>query len=495
MVVTASVLLVVLVVARVTVLVNRREAAQAALAHRAAHDVLTGLANRTELQARVAAALADAPHGGVTVAYFDLDGFKHVNDRRGHRAGDEVLQIAASRLRAALRPSDVLARMGGDEFVVLYEGPVDVETARRIAGRALHSLDRPVVRQRDLDRISASAGVAVSKAGDDEDTLLAHADAALYEAKRRGGGVVAAFDDGMRSALSRRRRIELELDASLHTSAFQVHYQPVLRLGDGEVAGFEALARWHLSDGTAVPPTEFVGVAEATGLIHELGAVVLERACHDVVVWNATREPGSRLGVSVNVSARQLRRPDFTRLVERTLEQTGVPPSWLMLELTESTLIDDLETAAAQLAHLRTVGVRLAIDDFGTGFSALSALRALPLQVLKVDRSFVSGIGVDPDACAVLASLVDLSHALGLEVLVEGMETTAQLDQVASTGCDLAQGFAIARPMPAAEVGPWLRARSLTAVGASTSAAPAVEGPSEDEREQHRAHERHEHRP
>jgi diguanylate cyclase (GGDEF)-like protein/PAS domain S-box-containing protein len=440
--------------------ISERKAFEERLEHQATHDPLTGLPNRTLLLDRLAMAVARARRHETTLAvlFLDLDHFKVVNDSRGHTLGDRLLAQIAHRLTRALRPDDTVARFGGDEFVVLCEDLDDdahaIETAERIQ-RVLED-----VFTIDGTEIYVAASVGISffhrdahlATTDEEVTpevLLREADAAMYRAKERGRAQVTVFDETLRSRNVRRLDIETSLRRALDGDELQVHYQPILDLATGRVRHLEALVRWRHPDRGLLLPAEFVPIAEETGLIVPLGRKVLATACRDLAHWRRRQPPLSEVSVSVNLSGRQLGDHGLVDDLEAVIAETGVEPESIVLEITESLLMDDVEFSHQTLARLKRLRVQLAVDDFGTGYSSLSYLRSFPVDLLKVDRSFVAGLGAEGGDEAIVAAIIRLAHTLGLEAVAEGVETPAQLARLRALGCNLAQGFYLARPMPA----------------------------------------------
>jgi diguanylate cyclase (GGDEF)-like protein len=414
-------------------------------------DELTRLPNRALLTERVRVALARRDRDGreMTVLFVDLDGFKAVNDTMGHAAGDRLLVEVARRITAVIRQTDTAARLGGDEFAVLLDG-YDTTAAMLVAHRILDGLSQPIRIDNSHERIiGASIGVVAVTTETAVDQVLRNADLAMYMAKAAGRGRVEVFEDAMFDDALDRADLERDLRAAVGDGAITVSYQPCVELSDGTVTGFEALVRWAHPERGNVPPTTFIPIAEATGLIHEIGRHVLRTACHDLARLRAV-QPG--LTVAVNVSARQLVSPGFVGEVAEALRDSGVPGEALVLEITESMIVHDLDACSARLAELKTLGVRLAIDDFGTGYSALSYLRHFPVDILKIDRSFVEQL--PGDGAALARSIVRLGQSLHLEVIAEGVEDDAQRSELRRLGCGRAQGylFSEARPVSAAEL-------------------------------------------
>ena len=418
--------------------------------HDALHDALTGLPNRTRLLDRLRQALARAQRGARPVAllFLDLDNLKIFNDSLGHLAGDELLRAVAPRLRDRLRPADTVARFGGDEFAVVCEDVNGEQHALGIAQRLQRAFERPFVVQGEPRFVSASIGVVVAGAGGerDADELLSDADAAMYRAKELGRGRTELFDAGLRARITRRLRVEEDLRRALAGEGrLWVAYQPFFRLDDGSLAGVEALVRWDHPTRGAIPPVDFIGVAEDSGLILPLGERVLRTACADAARL--------RINVTVNVSARQVASPELVDAVVAALEDSGLAPGDLGLEITEGLLLEESPATAQTLERLQALGVRLVLDDFGTGYSSLRYLQRHPLDVLKVDRSFVAGLGEDGQGdAAIVEAIVGMAQALGMRLIPEGVETEGQLRRLEALGCEFAQGFHLSLPLPAHEL-------------------------------------------
>jgi diguanylate cyclase (GGDEF)-like protein/PAS domain S-box-containing protein len=419
--------------------VTARRAMEERLRHEALHDPLTGLPNRRLLMERLSAALDRGRRrgGGPAILFLDLDRFKVVNDSLGHPVGDQLLAAVADRLRPCAGPDDTVARFGGDEFAVLLQSAT-AEAALRTAEAVQRALAAPVALGGYEVVTSASIGIAVATAQTDgPEALLRSADVAMYRAKAAGPGRCEVYDRAMHALALSRLRTETELRRALERGEITPHYQPIVSLSTGRITGVEALARWRHPERGWVHPAEFVAVAEESGAILELGRHVLTQACRDAGGWS-TDAP---LGVSVNLSVKQLSQADLVQQVRRALDDSGCDPARLRLEITESVLVDSAEAAASTLGRLKELGVRVLMDDFGTGWSSLSALHRLPVDGLKVDRSFVAAMGRDGRAGELVASVVALAHALGLEVVAEGIERPDQLAGLRALGCDAAQGF------------------------------------------------------
>ncbi len=424
---------------------------EAALAHRTRHDPLTELPNRVMLVEWLDEALARcASDRSVGLVMLDLDHFKIVNDSLGHEAGDELLAVAAQRVARVLRAGDQLARLGGDELAVVCNDAKRVEDVVTLAHRVRAVFAESFVLHDGQEvYLGASIGVAVSHGRlDTPARLMRDADVAMFAAKELGRGRVELFDDTMRERAVKRLEIEGGLRRALVRGEFRVHYQPVVDFTRSEVIGFEALVRWEHPERGLVAPGDFLHVAEETGLIVEIGGWVLQEACAQAARWAAESPDGPPLTVSVNLSARQLAHPALVSLVESALAATRLDPTLLVLEITETVLMENREHAIGVLQELGRRGVRVGIDDFGTGQSSLGYLKILPVHTLKIDQSFVDGLGNDPEDASVVSAIVQLGHALGLTVTAEGVEDGAQLNELRALGCDLGQGFYFARPQP-----------------------------------------------
>lgn len=424
-------------------------AAEDALRRAALEDPLTGLPNRTLFLERLRDVLLRRDHRAA-VLYVDIDGFKSVNDRFGHAVGDALLRDVAVRLGDVVRPSDVVSRLSGDEFAVICDGLDTPEEATTIALRVCRALASPLATDERV-HVSASVGVTLLGAADDDpEAVLKAADAAMYQAKGRGGAV-EIFDETLRTRLHQRTVIESELRSGLTGGGLNLHFQPVVAL-DGERPWVEALLRWQRPGGPAIPAPDAISVAEATGLIAPIGRAVLALACAECARWELDA------GVAVNVSARQLARPDeLVADVQAALRASGLPPERLALEITETVLMDDMLQGETVMRRLQALGVTLEIDDFGVGYSSLSYLHRLPVQALKLDRSFISGLPDDAASARILEAVVGLAAAFDVRLIAEGVETEAQLAAVRAAGAHAVQGYGLARPAPSAELPERLR--------------------------------------
>ena len=429
----------------VTDLTSERKA-EAVLAHSAHHDALTGLPNRTLLTDRIQHSLERRSSGTGLLAllFCDVDGFKNVNDAHGHQIGDVVLQTIAMRLASAVRPEDTVARIGGDEFVVLCEQLSDLDAATMVATRLSTAVATPVSTGIGMVEVTLSVGVAVALNGDDatSDTLLRDADEAMYKAKRQGPNVIELFDENLRTVAASRLQLLADLRGAALKGELRLVYQPVVGIADESSIGVEALLRWQHPVRGLVAPDTFIPFAETSGLIIPIGAWVMREACHQGARWQRGDRSGRRATMSVNVSGRQL--TPGARLVEtvqKALQESGLDPGSLILEVTESALMDDAEAALRVVEELKSLGVQIAIDDFGTGYSSLLYLKRFPVDLLKVDRTFVSGLGSNGKDSAIVRSVIDLAEAFGIAAVAEGIETRAQLEELQRLGCRFGQGF------------------------------------------------------
>lgn len=413
-------------------------------------DAVTRLPNRALLESRLQRIVAkpDGNEGGASVLVIDLDEFKAVNDGLGHAAGDELLRAAGQRIAGCLRSGDVLARLGGDEFAVLIPTS-EAAITQAVADRIVTALARPFVVGGSQMRIGSSVGIETWDGSQSAEQLLRNADTAMYAAKRGGKGRSCQFDVTMDDTRLDRLAVRTELEAALHAGQLTVHYQPVTAIDTGTVAAVEALVRWDHPARGLLPPSEFLPYAEGTWLIAAIDRWVLEQACRQVCRWNLEKNRGDAapLRVSVNISAYHLLMDDFFEQLEVILSGSRLEPQLLVLEVTETVLVTDLERASAVLDRVRALGIRVAIDDFGTGHSSLRYLQELPIDVLKIDRSFIAPLGFAPEHEAVARAISQLGQSLGLTVVAEGVETPLQLARLADMGCGLAQGYFFGRPL------------------------------------------------
>jgi diguanylate cyclase (GGDEF)-like protein len=418
--------------------------------HEAYHDSLTGLASRALFMERLEHGLARAgrQRTQLAVLFIDLDRFKMVNDSLGHAAGDALLIGVADRLRSCLRATDTAARFGGDEFAVVLEDLGEQEQAVTIARRIIDVLQAPFVVHGKEVFVNGSIGITFnSKGGSSGEDLMRSADLAMYQAKKNGKARYEIFEPAMQARLVRTLDLETHLRRAVERDEFVLHYQPIVELANGRINGVEALVRWRHPDRGVVPPMKFVPLAEETGLIVPIGLWVLHEACRRAGGWNADRCGQPPMTLSVNLSARQLQQPDLPGVVARILLETGLDPACLVLEITESLLLHDTDATMARLQQLKALGLRLAIDDFGTGYSSLAYLRRFPIDIIKIDKSFVEEIADGPDASALARAIVQLGQTLRLVTVAEGIEAADQLAELRSSGCQLGQGYYFAKPL------------------------------------------------
>jgi diguanylate cyclase (GGDEF)-like protein/PAS domain S-box-containing protein len=451
--------------------VSQRKALERRLEHQAFHDALTGLPNRTLFQDRVEQALARTRRNGtrIAVVFLDLDDFKAVNDSLGHAVGDAVLQAVASRLQECVREADSAARLGGDEFALLLDDVAGELEAIGVAERVLARLTRPVVLDGREFLTTPSVGIAFDCDGvQTADELLRNADLAMYLAKDGGKGRYAVFEPTMHLAAVDRLELKADLNRAIQQDELSLAYQPIVDLEHGAIVAVEALARWVHDERGPVPPAEFIPLAERTGLIVPLGRMLLMEACREAARLQATCPRQPALAMCVNLSARQLQSPQIVDDVRTALEESKIPPSSLVLELTESAMMEDVELAIRRLHELRELGISLAIDDFGTGHSSLNSIRRFPIDILKIDRSFIQDVAHGPvETQALTAAIIDLAHTLGLTPVAEGIEDAAQLARLRELACTLGQGFHLDRPLSASQITALARAQHIG------SAAPA----------------------
>ena len=433
--------------------ITDRKRAEEQLSHDAFHDSLTGLANRALFHDRLEHALGRAAQSGAAVAvvYLDLDDFKVINDTSGHEAGDRVLGEVAARLTRAARNTDTVARIGGDEFAILVEHPRrPVEEAETVAERTLQLLTAPFVVDAQPVELSASIGITVGDPSCTASSMMRDADVAMYRAKTTGKGKWVRYEPAMRTAALERLELDRDLHHALDKEQFRLVYQPVVELRTNLVVGFEALIRWDHPTLGMIDPVAFIPIAESNDTIVDIGRWALAEACRTAVQWQRTY-PTAALSIAVNLSGRQIGTPDIVSDVATALRDSGFEPASLVLELTESVLVQEPETAAARLHELRALGVQVAIDDFGTGYSSLSYLRQFPIDILKIDRSFTETITCQTPAPALVCGLLELARTLHMQTIAEGIETMVQLDSLRNQGCDFGQGFLFAKPLTSAE--------------------------------------------
>ncbi|HEX8404259.1 MAG TPA: EAL domain-containing protein [Duganella sp.] len=431
---------------------------EAEIEYQASHDSLTGLANRNLLRDRLNDAIANArrKESAFWIVFLDLDRFKFVNDTMGHEAGDTLLKIVAERLSASVRETDTVARVGGDEFMlVLPDNPED-GTGVAVLTRLMEAVAQPIMIEGHEFFITCSVGVATYPTdGDSAESLTRYADIAMYRAKELGRNMFQFYTTEMNERTLDRLKIENDLRRALERDEFVLHYQPQLSLSTGKIIGMEVLLRWNHPTQGMVPPGRFIGLAEDMGLIVPIGAWVLRTACLQTMAWHRAGWTGLR--VAVNLSPRQFTQYSLVQSIADLLEETGMDPQWLELELTEGTVMHDVDHAIEVLRNLKALGVQISIDDFGTGYSSLSYLRRFPIDVLKIDQSFVRELSTDKDDAAIVRTIITLAHSLRLQVIAEGVETTAQLNFLRAEGCDMMQGYYYSRPVGTAEFEELLR--------------------------------------
>jgi diguanylate cyclase (GGDEF)-like protein/PAS domain S-box-containing protein len=438
--------------------ISERREFERQLEHQATHDPLTSLPNRALLAAQLESALARAYRHGTSVAvlFVNLDRVKVVTDSLGHRAGDELRVAAAHRLQGVVRPTDTVTRFGEDEFVVLAEDLYDIADAVDIAQRVIEAMDMPFDLTVDEAYIACNVGISFAVDGlGTAESLIADADLAMFRAKESGGGRFEIFDSEMRAWINDRRKTEVALRHALERQEFELHYQPIVTVDGGRLKGFEALIRWNRGSLGIVPPGDFIPVAEDSGLIIPMGEWILDDACRQVAEWQRNR-PDQHLSVSVNLSGRQLATRNIADTVARSLDDARCDPSRLTMEITETILLDDVEQAVRTLGALKDIGVKLSIDDFGTGYSSLTYLRRFPIDIVKIDRSFVSKLGTDSRDASIVNAVILLADGLELDVVAEGVETREQLAALAEMECDYAQGYYFSKPKPVAELSAFL---------------------------------------
>jgi diguanylate cyclase (GGDEF)-like protein len=438
----------------------------------ALYDELTGLPSRALFTDRLEHAVRD--HAGrfssAAVLLLDIDRFMDINATLGHRRGDDVLRAVAERLHGDLRTSDTLARFGEDQFGVLVRGRPTLAAVAKVADRIQSRLLQPFRFDGVTLYVTMTIGVALPRAGETADEIIQQADAALHHAKAAGPGRVEVFTPEMSAGTVDRRQVEADLRLALERNELEVFYQPQIRLADGSLAGFEALVRWRQPGRGLRPPSDFIDVAATTGLIVPMGHFVLREACRQVSRWQPRHRSNARLAVAVNLSATEILQPDLADVVRSALAESGLPPDALELEITETAVLEASEETRGVLRRLKELGVVLAIDDFGVGYNFLSHLRDFPIDRVKIDRSFIAGLGAAGDDRTIVEAVIRLAHELGLTVVAEGVETKAQAALLSAMGCDIAQGFHYAPPLSARAAALYQRAASSTNVRAQPAA-------------------------
>ncbi len=434
--------------------VTSRIALEQRLAHLAHNDALTDLPNRNQLLEKLKTELGHVPCPSLFVLLLDLDGFKYANDTFGHAFGDEILRIVARRLRRCVRETDFVARLGGDEFTVVLSGVLDGNDVAIVANRIVDALRAPISLRGKHLTIGASIGIAPATDGQTADDILNHADIAMYRAKDAGGNTFCLFDPEMDLAIKARRQLESEVRTAVAAQAFELYYQPLVHLASNRVGCCEALLRWTHPTLGPISPAQFIPIAEEAGLMDELGQWALTRACLDATTWP------EHVKVAVNASAVQIRNHTLVKSVRTALTASGLAPERLEIEITESTLMRNVDTTVSALQELRMLGVKIAMDDFGTGYSSLGYLRTFAFDKIKIDRTFVNGLGHDRDALAILSAICALAKSLRVRTTAEGVETSEQLDIVRTLGCTEIQGYIFSPARPLADVQKLVRAPS-----------------------------------
>jgi diguanylate cyclase (GGDEF)-like protein len=448
---------------------DQRQHAETELHTQAYTDTLTGLPNRAQFNAYLDKALERHKGSGESLAllFIDLDRFKVINDTLGHEIGDRLLIEAGRRISKCVRGNDLVARLGGDEFTIVINDARPGNSIAVVGNRVLEALEQPFIYGSQEVFISPSIGIALCpKNGQDRDRLMKHADTAMYRAKEEGGNCYRYYEPEMGTTMSHRMRLESGLRRALERDQLVLHYQPQISLADGAMCGAEALLRWNDPDQGLIPPNEFIPLAEDTGLIVPIGEWVLRSACTRYQQWRAAG--AGEFMLSINLSVKNLYDPQFPTLVREILDDTGMQPSLLQLEITENAIMQNAEQTILILKQLRDLGVHLAIDDFGTGYSSLSYLKRFPIDTLKVDRTFVQGIPANPDDTAITYATITMAHSLKCKVVAEGVETSEQRDLLQSWSCEMAQGYLYSKPLPAAEFLAFAKSRKPRACDQTT---------------------------
>jgi diguanylate cyclase (GGDEF)-like protein/PAS domain S-box-containing protein len=452
--------------------IAKRKSLEARLTHQASHDPLTNLANRTLFRQRIEIALQRArQRDHVVVMFLDVDNFKAVNDSLGHSAGDQLLVVAAARLLNATRGSDTVARFGGDEFAILLENVRDDDETRIVAERITRAMRQPIVVGNESIVTGVSIGIARPHSDSDgADEVLRNADVAMYSAKSGGKGRYQFFEPSMHTAVVDRLELEADLRRAVAApdSEFVLHYQSLVQLDTNAVVGVEALLRWNHRRRGELQPVDFIGIAEETGLIVPMGRWVLREACRQAYTWWNNLPAAGKMSIAVNVSGRQIQDPSFVADVAEALAESGLPPSRLVLEITETVIMRRTESMMQRLTELKGLGVHLAIDDFGTGYSSLSYLQQFPIDIIKIDKAFIEGMDRDPAGAALTRTIIGLGWTLGLSTVAEGIEHASQRAALAELGCAVGQGFLFARPVAAASVSKLISNPEQSSTPAST---------------------------